>query len=181
MLAMVDIDAPILASLLRGSLERGETPRLEISSNSMSPLLRRGDKILLETITPEQLKSGDIITLVWPESLVTHRYWAREGEPPAQRLWTRGDRPLVFDKPWPPEALIGRVNGRSRNGRTLSLTNGIGRRLNHHLAWLADLEFRWWGQSTRPQPNRPHWIRRGIRGLIYAWAIFITGICGLGA
>jgi len=147
----------------------------------MSPLLRRGDKILLETITPEQLKSGDIITLVWPESLVTHRYWAREGEPPAQRLWTRGDRPLVFDKPWPPEALIGRVNGRSRNGRTLSLTNGIGRRLNHHLAWLADLEFRWWGQSTRPQPNRPHWIRRGIRGLIYAWAIFITGICGLGA
>jgi len=178
---MVDIDAPILASLLRRSLERGETPRLEISSNSMSPLLRLGDKILLETITPEQLKSGDIITLVWPDSLVTHRYWAKEGEPPVQRLLTRGDRPLVFDKPWPADALIGRVNGRSRNGRLLPLTHGAGLRLNHHLAWLANLEFRWWGQSTGPRLIRPHWIRRGIRGLLYAWATFITGICGLGA
>lgn len=178
---MVDIDAPIMASLLRRSLERGETPRLEISSNSMSPLLRRGDKILLEAITPEQLKSGDIITLVWPESLVTHRYWAKEGEPHAPRMLTRGDRPLVFDKPWPTEALIGRVNGRFRNGRTLSLTNGIGLRLNRHLTWLADLEFRWWGQPTSPRLIRPRGIRRGIRGLIFAWATFMTGICGLGA
>ncbi len=147
----------------------------------MSPLLRLGDKILLETITPEQLKSGDIITLVWPNSLVTHRYWAKEGEPPAQRLLTRGDRPLVFDKPWPADALIGRVYGRSRNGRLLPLTHGAGLRLNHHLAWLANLEFRWWGQSTGPRLIRPHWIRRGIRGLLYAWATFITGICGLGA
>ncbi len=147
----------------------------------MSPLLRLGDKILLETITPEQLKSGDIITLVWPDSLVTHRYWAKEGEPPVQRLLTRGDRPLVFDKPWPADALIGRVNGRSRNGRLLPLTHGAGLRLNHHLAWLANLEFRWWGQSTGPRLIRPHWIRRGIRGLLYAWATFITGICGLGA
>ncbi|MBP6470127.1 MAG: hypothetical protein KBE23_00325 [Chloroflexi bacterium] len=147
----------------------------------MSPLLRRGDKILLEAMTPEQLKSGDIITLLWPESLVTHRYWAKEGEPHAQFLLTRGDRPLVFDKPWPAEALIGRVNGRSRNGRTLSLTKGIGLRLNHHLAWIADLEFRWWGQPTGPRLIGARGIRRSIRGLLYAWATFITGICGLGA
>lgn len=177
---MADINAPLLADLLRQSLQQGQTPRLEVTSNSMAPLLRQGDLVLLEAVTPEQLTRGDVITLFSASQIMTHRYWGRDAETRTGRLLTRGDRPLAFDTPWPPEALIGRMIGRSRQERVLCLTTAAGHRLNDHLCWLAGIEFKWWGNRVNgASPTRHQGFRRALRGAIYAWATFITGILGL--
>lgn len=177
---MVDINyPPLLADLLRQSLQQGQAPQLEVTSNSMAPLLRRGDKVILEAVTPEQLTRGDVITLVSPKVIMTHRYWGTTSGQASIRLLTRGDRPLVLDEPWPLEAIIGRMVGRCRQEKDLRLTSGAGRWLNRHLYWLAEKEFQWWGnRAVGTVATRRTMLQRGVRGMIYVWATIITDIVG---
>ncbi len=181
---MADISDPIkpllLADLLRQGLHQGQKSQLEVSSNSMAPLLRRGDRVILEAVTPEQLAPGDVITLADLTGITTHRYWSKTAVTDPPRLLTRGDRPLVFDPPWPPEALVGRMVGRSRRTKSLWVTSGAGRLLNRHLCWLAKREFQWWGHRVDgAAPIRRAWLRRWLRGAIYAWATIFAGILSL--
>lgn len=177
---MADIIPPLLlADLLRQSLQQGQSPQLAVTSNSMAPLLRRGDQIVLEAVTPEQLSCGDVITLVSSTAVITHRYWGMDTDQEPARLLTRGDRPLLYDQPWPPEALIGRMVSRARQEREIRLADGPGQWLNQHLCWLAGKEFQWWGNRVLgATPTRRSLVVRGLRGTIYAWATIITGILG---
>lgn len=173
------IDPSLLAELLRQGLHQGQKPQLEVTSNSMAPLLRRGDTVILEAAAPEQLSRGDVITLASSTAVMTHRFWGLQTTASSLQLLTRGDRPLSFDQPWPPEALIGRMAERSRGTRNLSVSEGIGRWLNCHLCWLAGKEFEWWGNRANGATLIRHrWLRRGLRGAIYAWATILTGILG---
>ncbi|MCA9990591.1 MAG: S26 family signal peptidase, partial [Anaerolineales bacterium] len=72
---MADVNPSLVAELLQESLQRGQTPFVTITSNSMAPLLRRGDQIGLEALPAGQLRPGDIILLRAPGELVCHRYW----------------------------------------------------------------------------------------------------------
>lgn len=172
---MVHVTASILAEMLRESLRQGQTPRLTVSSNSMAPLLRRDDQITLEAVTVGALRIGDIITVASVSQVMTHRFWGVTDDSGQVCLLTRGDRPLVFDAPWPAEALIGRVNGRLRHNRHLSLGAGPGCWLNRQLCRLAQREVDWWG---RPQAQR-RWLRRGLRGLLYGSALLLTTVIGV--
>ncbi len=140
-------------------------PFLEITSDSMTPLLRRGDRVGLAAATPEQLRRGDIVTFVENDHLTTHRYWGQM----AGRLLSRADRSGAFDRPWLPQALVGRVVVRRRARAGLRLDVGAGRRLNHLL-------FRWSvaGQrlSTLGLP------RRLVRA---AWLAFAVPTAALGS
>lgn len=183
---MTDIDPSFLSDMLRDSLAKGQHPRLTVSSNSMAPLLKRGDQIILAAIQPEQLKPGDIITLIdsgSAQSLLTHRIWAIQGNV----ILTRGDHALVLDTPWPANAVLGRVTGRTRQQHTLSFQVGLGRWLDRRLAALAQQEQRWLtGSQEAPVSNgvEPIALRRGTRlvhYLFYGWAIFLTTAVNLAA
>lgn len=143
---MTQPDAALLASMLQESMQRGETPSLTLTSDSMLPLLRRGDQVQVEPVTAAQLRPGDVVTLVDERDrtqLLTHRYWGRIAQDDGRTLVTRGDRPLWFDPPCPERNLVGRVMARRRDGRYLSLEDGAGAWLNRRLAWLAQVEMRW--------------------------------------
>jgi signal peptidase I len=168
---MANIEATILADMLRDSLRQGQSPRLTVSSNSMAPLLRQGDQITLEAVAPDKLVIGDIITVGSMSEVMTHRFWGMTDESGQRCLLTRGDRPLVFDKPWPVEALIGRVNGRFQRNHHLNLVTGPGRWLNRRLHRLAQRETGLWGKSPRRS-----WRQRGLRALFYGWARLLTGL-----
>ena len=137
---MADVDAALLAALLRDSLSKGQQPRLTINSNSMTPLLRQGDEIIIESVTLEQLEPGDILTLTTDSYLLTHRYWGQEQQEGNTYLITRGDQPLVFDPLWPTAALMGRVLARQRQRKVLALDAGWGKWLNGRLTILAMAE-----------------------------------------
>ncbi|MCA9975454.1 MAG: signal peptidase I [Anaerolineales bacterium] len=140
---MTQIDASLLADFLKESLHQNQYPRLTVTSNSMLPLLRRGDQIILESVRITELQPGDIITILHQAQLLTHRYWGTLKQDGQEQLLTRGDRPLQFDAPTPGENLVGRVAQRMRQGHTLSLQAGWGEWLNRRLAQLSQYEWRW--------------------------------------
>lgn len=154
-----------IAEALRAGMGQGRIPFLEVTSNSMSPLLRRGDEVGLAPVQPEHLQRGDIVTFVDGDHLTTHRYWGQA----AGRLHSRSDRSGAFDRPWRPEALVGRVVVRRRAGAGLWLDVGAGLRLNRFLYRLSVA-----GQQVRA---------RGLpRRLVHAvWLAFAVPAVGAGA
>lgn len=191
---MSEIDPALLAELLREALAEGKLPFLTVISNSMSPLIRRGDQIRLAPVTADQLQPGDIIVYKGPANLITHRYWGFLSEKGQTRLVTRGDRPQHFDKPIPSACLVGQVIGRRRKQHFLDLAGGTGKWLNNHLANLARVEIRLFagspGLSATTQAQLPkaggrmsnstnNLLVRLIRRFLYSWAIILTLIISL--
>ena len=137
---MGGLDLTVLADILRESMARGQNPSLTLTSNSMYPLLKTGDRISIESVTPSDLRRGDIITLIDDSDrsqLLTHRFWGKERNGNEWLLVTRGDRPLEFDAPFAASKLIGRVISRQRDQHHLNLQTGSGERLNRWLTKVA--------------------------------------------
>ena len=136
--------APILLDLLHEGLARGDQVALTVSSDSMRPLLRAGDVVILEAANVAILASGDIITTIdptEPAALLTHRFYGLiAGDIPL--LITRGDRVIRFDSLSPAHHFVGRVVARQRGDNTLLMTSGAGATLNGRLACLASDEVR---------------------------------------
>lgn len=186
--AMPEMDPALLAELLREALREGKSPYLTVVSNSMSPLIRRSDQIKLAPITTEQLRPGDIIVYEGPANLITHRFWGFVTDRDQTQIVTRGDRPQHFDKPFAPTHLVGQVIGRRRKQQFLDLAQGIGKRLNNHLASVARLEIRLFASSPAvtdnmrielPESGRfsttnNNLLVRIIRRILYSWAIILT-------
>lgn len=169
----------MLVTLLQQSLAQGQQPSLVVTSNSMAPLLRRGDHIRLEAVTPPLLRPGDIVVIGGGDHLLTHRYWGRLVADDQLWLISRGDRPLAFDEPWPAGRLIGRVVTRRRGRRELCLAAGRGRWLNRQLTWLAAAELRiLTGRDATTTDGRRWWqriVRRLFYGLACLWVAVFVG------
>jgi hypothetical protein len=156
-----------VSTLLREALSKGKTPYLTVTSNSMSPLLRRGDQIGLSFCQIENLTAGDLVVMTGGEQLTTHRFWGtyeRDG-----RIWllTRGDRPLIFDPPWTAEQYLGRAAVRRRDKRSLWLDHGTGGWLNARLNQLARLEGALFGHPFgQPAANTPRPSRSLLQRLL---------------
>ncbi|MFZ0547707.1 MAG: signal peptidase I [Candidatus Promineifilaceae bacterium] len=199
---MSEIDPATLAELLREAMREGKLPFLTVVSNSMSPLIRRGDQIRLAPTSAEQLQPGDIIVYLGPANLITHRYWGRLLEKGETWLVTRGDRPQHFDRPFTSGSLVGQVIGRRRKQHVLNLASGVGKWLNNQLANLARLEIRLFSAplalstasqvyqlpvdkvkiAAPPAGGGPlsrssnGILTRLIRRFLYSWAIILTVI-----
>jgi hypothetical protein len=152
-----------VSEALRASLKQGRMPFLEVSSNSMAPLLRRGDSVGLAPA--RQLRQGDLVTFLDNGHLTTHRFWGET----AQLMVSRGDRSSAFDRPWAPDALLGRVVVRRRENRSLALDHGPGERLSQRLYTLARWETRLL-QRRLPAPL--------VRRAIYALALLLAAAAG---
>jgi len=172
---MADVDATLLAALLRESMRKGQQPQLTIDSNSMAPLLQIGDQIILASVTLEQLQPGDLLTVTTEPYLLTHRYWRQWPHADTVYLLTRGDRPLWFDRPWPADCLLGRVVARQRQGKILSFRQGWGKWLNDKLTSLATLEIHWFGihpERPAPLPTYASYLKRRF---VWLGAKLLTG------
>ena len=74
--------------------------RLRINGTSMTPLLRHGDSVILEPVTPASLHRGDIIAFRLGQETITHRIIALE----PQKILTLGDNLLQNDPLLLPDA-----------------------------------------------------------------------------
>jgi signal peptidase I len=188
---MSQIEPALLADLLRQAMNEGKSPFLTVISNSMSPLIRRGDQIRLGPTTAESLNPGDIIVFLGPANLITHRYWGCYAENSETCLVTKGDRPQHFDQPFTQGNLVGQVIGRRRKQQLLNLSAGAGKWLNNHLAALAKLEIRLFSKPPAlampaqvQLPPTSGWLAdspngiiiRLIRRFLYSWAIILSAI-----
>src|SRR3990170_1375104 len=143
-----------LDSLLQEALERGGTFTFRARGNSMRPLIRTGDILVVEPAEPQRLRIGDLVLYRRaPRSYVVHLLIKRL-ERDRQLLVTRGDNLRRPDRPVPIEAVRGRVVGIQRDGRRLSLDG----RPYRALSWL--FSFSPWALWHHP------WLRRLGR---YPW------------
>lgn len=184
------VEHNVLLALMQKSIAQGQTFYLTVRSDSMAPLLRRGDQIAVEATTPDQLRAGDIVVVNEGLDFLTHRYWGQsEGK---KRLVTRGDRSLVFDPPCEPQQLLGRVTARRRQQHTFALRRGTGGWLVAHLGQLALLEQRIFagyteapgaGTPTAPgktiSQKRRHLLGWLLRRALRMWGTAVTFLCTL--
>ncbi len=91
---------------------------LSVQSASMAPLIQIGDAVLVEKVTIDELRLGDVISFYNPDSnaganantgatIVTHRVVGLDLS--ARSVQTRGDSNATADQPIDQSLLVGRV------------------------------------------------------------------------
>ncbi|MDX1615363.1 MAG: S24/S26 family peptidase [Candidatus Promineifilaceae bacterium] len=162
---------------LRLTLQQGGRPFVRVTSNSMAPLLKKGDFAQIAAVDVTDLHDDDIVVFAHQESLISHRLWRRVGAA-NETLLTRGDRLDHFDPPHSTKDVLGRVIARRRDGRILNIQHGIGRQARKMTGHLARFEL-------RLAPAQPHRVQQseklgqGDQGVaarqIGQWAHFLLG------
>jgi signal peptidase I len=122
---------------VRGGLAAGHGLLPLVASQSMSPLIRSGDRVRVGQAEPGALRPGDIVLFAAVDgSLVTHRYIGSACVAGDTLLHTKGDRSLVPDTPWPAAGLVGRVEAILRGEKELDVGRGRGYLVHRLLALL---------------------------------------------
>jgi len=177
----------LTAELIKEGLTQGKLPYATVTSDSMSPLLLRGDEVQIAPVNAAKLKPGNVILLVKPDGLLVHRYWQTHHLPEGNFFITRGDRLPEFDPPTLEDRLVGEIIVRRRDSRQLSLTEGPGCWLNRRLTvisrWdarlrnieVGDLKF----ENKSPKPEGHHHGQQSLGArfagrLLYILAITLT-------
>ena len=117
------------------TLESGGVLNFQISGESMTPVLRPGDRVEVIRCRVEDLVPGDVVLL---SGLVVHRFLYRT----PQGLVVRGDGALSADPFWSPRSVLGRVRLRLRGSRVTRLRRGWPRVRSRLLA-------AYWGWRSR--------------------------------
>jgi signal peptidase len=83
---------------------------MSVGSNSMSPLLHKGDAVLVRRVNPVDIQAGDIVSYVSPRDsslVITHR--VVQTMPETGRLVTRGDANAAADPAFHSSRVMGEV------------------------------------------------------------------------
>lgn len=172
---MNQTDVKQTADLLRQGLQNGRYATLTVTSNSMAPLIQKGDEVCIVATAASRLQPGDIITMETPSGLLTHRFWRLAAGGSEQRLYTRGSKPVAFDPPYAATTLVGRVFARQRHGKQLNLDSGWGGWLNRRLRQWNAWENRLIVGAPAASMKRSFW-RRVVKQSLYVWAVVLTAV-----
>ena len=95
----------IAGKIAKEESQVGDKIRLRVISDSMAPLLKVGDTVIVFPNSPAVLRRGDVIVVWRNEEFITHRLVTRRHD-----LWfTKGDRFRHMDPPIKKEAVLGKV------------------------------------------------------------------------
>ena len=109
---------------------------LPVLTDSMAPLIRGGDRVLVWRVAAEQVRFGDIVVFRRNGDLVVHRVFKKQRTANGLRFSEKGDTRVTF-APISGEDIVGRVTMVERRGRMLSLTSPLSQITNLALsAWL---------------------------------------------
>jgi phage repressor protein C with HTH and peptisase S24 domain len=97
-------------------LARGITVRFQAHGDSMYPLIRSGDYLVVAPVELARVSVGEIVLTLTARGLTAHRVMTIDGA----TLTTRGDNSLTADAAIAAPQLLGRVVAIERNGRSLA-------------------------------------------------------------
>lgn len=108
----------------------GGSLRLTVTSDSMRPLLRTGDVVVVQPIEPSAVQPGAVIVVQRGGEWITHRLVAID-----ERGWhTHGDNTRYADEAASAAEIVGRVIAVEQGGQTIDLQQpqwrAIDRRIN---------------------------------------------------
>lgn len=127
----------VLEALCDELLARGGRVWRYVTSDSMAPMLRAGDRILIEPCAG-RIRWGDVIVFRSAAGSIVHRViGVRRGRAPL--LIEKGDA-NPFAGTVSPAAVVGRVCRRDREGRSVDMVHGSGRLIQVALTLLSMVE-----------------------------------------
>ncbi len=137
----LSLSGPALLELMRPVLEKGLPFRFCARGWSMSPFIRDGDVIQVQSLGKSLPHMGEVVAFIQPaaDRLVIHRVVGQKGG----SYLLQGDNSLgTPDGLVPPEAVLGRVIRVERHGHPVYSGLGLERRLIALLSrrgWLSPL------------------------------------------
>lgn len=150
---MTSPKSEVFLAVAGGLLSRGHRVRFRAEGDSMHPAIRGGEAIVVEPVSPEHLKKGDIVLYLSGRGITAHRVVkilaggaaysleerelrSLEGNPSSAALLKRsapqvkrsffvlrGDAPGSADEPVEQEQILGKVVAVERAGRSIDLDN----------------------------------------------------------
>jgi signal peptidase I len=104
-----------------------------VSSGSMRPLIRPGDRVLIERVQVGRVRFGDVVLFKSEGQRTVHRIVGSVRRPDGLALLEKGDLNAAIGEV-PTEQVMGRVSRVQGRGRTVHLVSGRGRILQVALA-----------------------------------------------
>ncbi len=154
--------------LVREELAQGALLRLRVSGQSMAPLVERGDLVLVQRVTPADLRRGDLLLVEQGGDFLVHRLVAND----THGVRTKGDKSSYADLPLPPQDVLGRVVAVERDGRRIELGRGWWPLVNRLLGILG------WGEVQLFTAGRM--IKRRLVGTqSRPWAIRLASLAAV--
>lgn len=108
----------IIHELLQEGLGKGRSYEFQVISPSMFPLLKIGDKVILQSISAEDLRCGDIVAYKNKDRLIIHRFLSRN---PDGTLLIKGDACTAADLPIGPDRLFGKASAIEGKNKKIDL------------------------------------------------------------
>jgi signal peptidase I len=137
-------EEPILASL-KEALSAGLSPRLTVISESMSPLLTKGDIAVVTPWDPSKGQVGDIIVFENDCELTTHRVIICRGH----TVLTRGDNAVKADPVLEGDHILGSVKEIHKSSQMIDLETNAWKWTNYLAGKLSYLQYHSRNQITQ--------------------------------
>jgi len=158
-------DATVYQSAARDVWRDAEitgTVRLTVTGDSMRPLLRVGDGVVVQPVDPLALQPGDVIVVQRGGEWITHRLVAVD-----ERGWhTHGDNTRYGDEAASAAQIMGRVIAIERNGQTIDLLQPRWRTIDRRINRVQRAQLRVLAAARAIGGTRSPGIRRGLAALI---------------
>ncbi len=117
----------IIASLFIQALREGQSLWFRVASNSMLPLLQKGDEVYIQPAQAHEIRLGEIAAFETTGGLVIHRIISIQHTPTGLRLLQMSDVELLAS--WVKEqAVVGTVVSIRREGRQIDLRSPVAKR-----------------------------------------------------
>ena len=119
---MANVNPTVIAqaanALICDRLRAGGTFSFTISTSSMLPALRPGDRVVVRAARADQVRTGDIVIREMADSWIAHRVIDSFVSSNGTHLVTKGDNALTSDPMWEPGQLTGAIVAVVRAGQS---------------------------------------------------------------
>jgi signal peptidase I len=126
-----------VVEIIKEKIALGEEHSLTVTSGSMRPLLKAGDKVVVKGCLAQRLSRGDIIIYEAGHLLYAHRFLYKQISNQGTWLVAKGDCRRSMDLPFQSEFLLGRVIAIKKNQYRINLEKWHWQIINWVLAMLS--------------------------------------------
>ena len=158
-------DAETYQSAAREALRTAEAAgplRLTVTSDSMRPLLRAGDVVVVQPIEPRALQPGAVLVVQRGGEWITHRLVAVD-----ERGWhTHGDNTRYADEAASAAEIVGRVIAIERGDQMIDLQQPHWRAIDRRINRVQRLQLQMFAALRRRSGARSNRITRALAALI---------------
>jgi signal peptidase I len=147
--------------------------RLKVISDSMRPLLRVGDVVVVQPVDPHALQPGEVMVVVRGGEWITHRLVAVD-----ERGWhTHGDNTRYADEAASASEIVGRVIAIERAGQTVDLQQPHWRAIDRRINRVQRAQLRVLALARRISGTRSGGRRHGLAALInWPFQVVVRGL-----